>query len=310
MAAIILTFLFLSACSIARADPLYSLCSTTNFTANSTYQANLNGLLSSLVSDTQKDSGFYNVSYGKNSDKVSAIGFCRGDISEDACRSCITNATAELKQQCPNQKAGITWHDECTLRYSNRSLFGTMDSSPAIRFINNDNATNMNQFSQVVTTLLDGLRTPAASGGSLKYATGSTKISDSETVYGLMQCSPDISETECSDCLSTATGLFQQCCAGKLGGRTLTPSCNFRYENYLFYNETQSPSLSPAYSPSLPPVYSPMLPPVSPPSVSFVPTLPGPISSPAPLSNTAIKNGKTEISIQILVLLAASLVCL
>ncbi|KAI4298608.1 hypothetical protein L6164_032145 [Bauhinia variegata] len=56
-----------------------------NYTANSTYQTNLNTLLSNLSSNTQTDYGFYNFSLGENSDQVNATGLCSGDIKPDVC---------------------------------------------------------------------------------------------------------------------------------------------------------------------------------------------------------------------------------
>lgn len=61
------------------------------FTANRTYHTNLNTLLSNLTSNKGIDYGFYNLSYGKNTDKVYAIGLCRGDVKPDECRSCLNN---------------------------------------------------------------------------------------------------------------------------------------------------------------------------------------------------------------------------
>ncbi|GKV47733.1 hypothetical protein SLEP1_g54603 [Rubroshorea leprosula] len=298
----IFTYLFISAFTTARSDELFHYCApNASFVKNGTYQANLNHLLSNLSSDIQKGSGFYNVSYGQNNNKVNAIALCRGDVGAEICRSCITNSTKELKKECPTQKAAIVWHDECMLRYSNRSIFGKMRTEPYECMANNENASDTNQFYQGVTTLLDDLRSRAASGGTrLKFAIGLGNVSHSVTVYALVQCTPDLSKAECSNCLSNVTALIPQCSQGRKGGRILTPSCNFRYEQYLFYNTTANvkpisislppaspPSISPAPSislapaspPSLAPASSPSLSPPSPPS----PPLP-PATSPAPAS--------------------------
>jgi len=66
---------------------------------------------SSLYSNTEIDYGFYNSSYGQNSDKVYAIGFCRGDVhvNLDDCRGCLNITTSLLKKHCPNQKETIGW---------------------------------------------------------------------------------------------------------------------------------------------------------------------------------------------------------
>jgi hypothetical protein len=132
---------FLSAISLLTAqavaqtaDFLYHFClnDNGNYTGNSTYERNLNHLLSSLSSNTEIDYCLYKYSScGQNSDQVFAIGLCRGDVDPDVCRSCLDNATSLLKQLCPNQKEAIGWFDYCMLRYSNRYILGLEESSPA-----------------------------------------------------------------------------------------------------------------------------------------------------------------------------------
>ena len=51
----------------------------------------------------------------------------------------------------------------------------------------------------------------------------------------LVQCTPGLSQTSCSDCLLSAFGQIPLCCDGKQGGRVIAPSCNFRYEEYPFF---------------------------------------------------------------------------
>ena len=71
-----------------------------------------------------------------------------------------------------------------------------------------------------------------------------------------MQCSPDLSEMDCSNCLVVAQEYIQGCCSGNSGLRILAPSCNLRIETDQFYDSTlvqSPPSLSPPPPPPLPP---------------------------------------------------------
>ncbi|XP_015574234.1 cysteine-rich receptor-like protein kinase 29 [Ricinus communis] len=221
-----------------------------NYTTNSTYQRNLNNLLSQfLVSNTQIDYGFYNLSVGQAPDQVNALALCKGDVSLDECRGCIRNSTREITQHCPNQKEVLGFYDSCMFRYSNRSIFGVMETQPTIHMKNEENVTDVNQFNQALQTLLSRLRSKAAAGNSTrKFATGN-ESAGFETIFGLMQCTPDITEQDCNDCIVAATRDIPICCNGKLGGRVIKPSCNFRYENYRFYQPTSDDD---ATHPSLP----------------------------------------------------------
>ncbi|KAB1201234.1 Cysteine-rich receptor-like protein kinase 15 [Morella rubra] len=64
--------------AVAQTDFLREFClDKGSYTANSTYEANLNDLLSSLSFISYR---FYNSSYGEISDRAYAIGLCRGDV--------------------------------------------------------------------------------------------------------------------------------------------------------------------------------------------------------------------------------------
>ncbi|KAA8519981.1 hypothetical protein F0562_014237 [Nyssa sinensis] len=206
------------------------------------YQTNLNTLLSSLSSNIDRN-GFYSSSEGQGSDMVNGIALCRGDVELDICRSCVNDSTCRFSQLCPNNKQAIGWYDYCMLRYSNQSFLGTMDTGPALRMWNTNNISDVVQFNQNLRNLLDGLRGRAGSGGSLrKFATGNTSFTtatDLGTIYGLVQCTPDLSEQLCSNCLIGAMQEIGSCCVGYRGGRVIYPSCNLRFElDDPFYNET------------------------------------------------------------------------
>ncbi|KHN01548.1 hypothetical protein glysoja_037902 [Glycine soja] len=48
------------------------------------------------------------------------------------------------------EKEAIFYDDKCMLRYSNRSIFGLMEISPDSQQLNANNATDMDQFNQVL----------------------------------------------------------------------------------------------------------------------------------------------------------------
>nr|TKR98850.1 hypothetical protein D5086_0000198880 [Populus alba] len=237
--------ILLASLSIAQPDFLYQSCRNTenNYTANSTFQKNLDSLLSSLASNTQIDYGYYNFSAGQiGPDQVHAIALCRGDILLNECRGCVSNSVRKILQVCPNQKEAIGIYDFCILRYSNRSSFGVLDEEFIVYTWNTENASHVNLFSQALGNLTSRLRTAAASGTSLlKFATGN-QTAGIITIFGLVQCMPDLSAQDCDDCLA---GTFQQirsCCdgqiEGKIGGRIVRGSCYLRFETYPFYRVT------------------------------------------------------------------------
>jgi hypothetical protein len=232
-----------------------------NYTSNSTYGENLKSVLATMSSNTEIDYGFYNFSVGEYPDKVNAIALCRGDISPEECRSCVNATSHELLQiYCPNQKEAIRWPDKCMLRYSNRDIFGVMESQPPFIVYTIQNASDVEGFNQALRTLLDGLSRRASSGNSTrKLAAGSAPASASfQTIYALVQCTPDLEELECYYCLLTTIGLIK---AGMVGGRYGTPSCGLWYDISAFFDlkllEATPPPPSPVPPASPPPVLPP-----------------------------------------------------
>lgn len=175
---------------------LYAICSDGNtFPSNSTYGANRNSLLSSLSSHTEIDYGFYNFSAGQDTDKVNAIALCRGDVTLETCRTCVNDTSHQLAGICSNNTEAIAWYDNCTIRYSNRPIFGTLETDSRFSWWLVSNLSKPVQFNQVLTTLLTDLRIKAANGSSLlKLAIGEDASSD-QKVYGLVQCTPDLNHT-------------------------------------------------------------------------------------------------------------------
>ncbi|KAJ0837082.1 putative Gnk2-like domain-containing protein [Helianthus annuus] len=92
---------------------------------------------------------------------------------------------------------------------------------------------------------MDRLRIEAAAGGPLlKFATFNITGPDFSTIYGLVQCTPDLSEQVCSDCLEAAVNRIPNSSIdGTNGGRILQSTCNFRFEIYDFFNDQIIPSI-------------------------------------------------------------------
>ncbi|XLU81279.1 hypothetical protein S245_004699, partial [Arachis hypogaea] len=221
-----------------------------NYTTNSTYHTSLNTLMSNILNNNEIDYGFHNVSYSEYPNRVYAIGLCRGDIKLEQCRTCLNQSRANLMAVCPNRKVAIGWYNDelCMLRYSNRSIFDRMDNGLAYYKKSNKNATDLNVFNTKLNDLLNGLKRKASSGDSrLKYAVGNFSLPNFDDVYGLLQCTPDLSGKDCDNCIAQSIErISKDCCKDSMGGRIVRPSCFMRFEtSYQFYGPT-------AYMPPLP----------------------------------------------------------
>ncbi|XP_054776322.1 cysteine-rich receptor-like protein kinase 25 [Prosopis cineraria] len=225
------------------------VCSTNKtFTANSSFQSDLTTLLSSLASPNTANTEFYNTTVAAagasgGHDTVYGLFMCRGDVSLQVCHQCVVDATNRLPSECRFSKAAIIWYNECMLRYSNQSFFSAMATRPITGLYNTANMTDQASFMRLLYRVVNETADVAAKPGLGKknYATKEVNISESQTLYCLAQCTPDLSPEDCRMCLSDVIGNLDWCCEGKDGGRVLNPSCNVRYELYPFYGSGYQP---------------------------------------------------------------------
>ncbi|KAI9078165.1 hypothetical protein K1719_039864 [Acacia pycnantha] len=241
----------------AQQDFIYHLCnqSVGNYTSTSAYGTNLKALLSNLTSDPKIDYGYYSSSDGQNPNRVNALGLCRADVKPDSCRTCLNNASILLRNLCPNQKEAYGYNDGCILRYASRSMFGINQDPDSLSYMYMCNIYNVtdNKYSEVLNGLMQRLRRKAVTGDSRRKFAANRETILFQTIYGLVQCMPDLSEQDCDDCLEKAISSIPSLCNNRIGGRIIKLSCNIRYENYRFYDTAVVDSLSsppPASSPS------------------------------------------------------------
>lgn len=223
--------------------PIYSShCCTDSikYQPNSTFQTNLNLLLSSLSSNATKGNHFYKTRIGSDTpDEVKGLFLCRGDTLTAACYGCVAAAAKEIKRLCPVEKEAIIWYDTCMLRYSNQSLNNIV---PGVDLSNSKSvaSTEHDRFNELLAGLLNDLATKAANSGKEKFATGEVNFTSTVKLYGLVECTPELSLFDCNMCFSSAIASVPNCCDGKQGARVLLPGCNIRYELYQFYNSTET----------------------------------------------------------------------
>ncbi|KAJ0053161.1 hypothetical protein Pint_02079 [Pistacia integerrima] len=102
---------------------------------------------------------------------------CRGDISKEICQACANNVTKEIVQFCPNKKQASIGYDYCSLHYSDRSFFTTVNSYIRLHRYNPANVTDSVVFNRQLQNLVNSLSSNAASIPS-KFATGSINSTD------------------------------------------------------------------------------------------------------------------------------------
>ncbi|XP_076935118.1 cysteine-rich receptor-like protein kinase 26 [Bidens hawaiensis] len=129
--------------------------------------------------------GFYKSSVGKGNDVVNSIALCRGDVLKE--------------EYCPYNKEAAIYYDQCTLVYYNKFWRVNLETMT----MDKDNASHSDPFRETLRTLLDELIKNATSSGVdyiSMFSSGNKSMADATSIYGLLQCTPNLSEKDCSYC--------------------------------------------------------------------------------------------------------------
>ncbi|KAF2611594.1 hypothetical protein F2Q70_00009441 [Brassica cretica] len=138
-------------------------------------------------------------------DVARAIGICNRVLTRVDCLNCISQAAQNLTTTyCPAHREAYV--------HATKLL-----EAPNI---------------QLQSELLNRLRQSAAAGGSKrKYAQGDSPASSPYTTFfAAVQCTPDLSEKDCNDCLNYG---FRNAPKERVGIRWFCPSCSFQIESDL-----------------------------------------------------------------------------
>ncbi|XP_061354611.1 cysteine-rich receptor-like protein kinase 10 [Gastrolobium bilobum] len=213
------------------------------YTPNNSFHNNLKLLLGLLSSDTASEAGFYNTSTGEGPDQVYGQALCRGDITNSTvCKECIEKASQDIMNRCTSEDAMI-WYELCQVRYSFQMFISRMVYTGKYP-PHNDQEKNVSDpigFDKFLTFLMNNLSYEAAFNPAKNmFAAGEIDIPGTKTIYGLVQCTRDISETDCSSCLSSALMDLTACCSYREGGMIVSRTCNVRFESSEFFNTSSA----------------------------------------------------------------------
>ncbi|XP_024982403.1 cysteine-rich receptor-like protein kinase 10 [Cynara cardunculus var. scolymus] len=227
----------------------YCVLNATSHTSNSAYYSNLVQVLDSLASDkTVTDHQFLNKSAGNSPPDIAyGLYLCRADVLPDQCRNCLLKAREDINNSCPFSKAAVAWSDDCMLRYANDSMVSVMDSATFVSECNklniSDKASEQSQLWEAGMNLMGLLATRASNDIKNKlFAFDELTFDSNRSVYGYVQCTPDLLSSDCDRCLQESINRLPQYCYGRQGARVLTPSCNVRFEIYRFLTFTEDRS--------------------------------------------------------------------
>ena len=152
---------------------------------------------------------------------------CIPGTEQEVCSACIMSGSYALIENCLIHKEASFWQSNrtlCMIRYSHTSFIGSLELEPSIEVSNPmDLRMTATDFSRAWKGLtlrmgqaISSNKDTTWSGGRY-YAADVAALPDSQTLYGLMQCTPDLSKADCNLCLQESVNFYQQFFLGQQG---------------------------------------------------------------------------------------------
>ncbi|KAF0905217.1 hypothetical protein E2562_001006, partial [Oryza meyeriana var. granulata] len=247
---------------LAAAQP-WQLCGRGGtYTANSTYETNLQGLIMALQQNASTSPTlFASGALGTAPDTVYGIILCRGDVSSSDCYDCGTRAGQDVGQVCNRTRDAILVYNQCYTRISDRDFLASTNNSGQAPLMNSDNITSADiaGYDRAVTGLLNATLLYAVENTTRLFATGQRVGTHPgfPNIYSAAQCTPDLSPALCRSCLEDLVGRWWKTFPlTTVGARIVGTRCNLRSEvtQDKFYTgapmlKLWADELSPASSP-------------------------------------------------------------
>jgi len=242
-----IVFIFiLSLNHVSGEDPIDIYCPSSSefplYNLNSSFHDNLKLVLGLLSSTNASKAGFYNTFIGEEPNKVYGQSLCRGDITNSTvCKECVEKASQDIMNRCRSENAMI-WYNLCQVRYSFQSFDVVAYTGKYPK--QNDEEKNVSdpvRFREYLSFLMNNLSAEAAFNPVKNmFAAGEIDYPGKNTIYGLVQCTRDMSPTGCSSCLSSAFTEITTCCSYREGGIILSRTCNMRFQLSQFFNASSA----------------------------------------------------------------------
>ena len=118
-----------------------------------------------------------------------------------------------IRDACPNQTVAQVWYTSCMVRYSRINFINQSDSSIAFMLYNPIDAPDPEEYDRKVKILMQNL-SYAAGVSNIRSAVAKTSFG-TRNIYGYVDCTRDISGSDCTTCLLDAAYAIPSCCSGK-----------------------------------------------------------------------------------------------
>lgn len=233
------------------------------YETGTTFESNLLHLLSSLSTNALINGAFYSDSFGNSPNTVYGLIMCFADSPLEDCIDCLQHSTSDATLTCSGSKTATVLYDSCVLSYSSKDFLSVADPYDPDFSLDGDIWDDEDSKNTVMQEL-ENLSAKAPYASEL-FSFSNEVVRRGTNVSVLVQCTKDLSPTECGNCISyTMPYVYLYSLNYSFSGvRIIARNCYVRYSSDSFTVNSFPKSLVP--SPNDP--QSPPMPPRSPPTV-------------------------------------------
>ncbi|GAB4857094.1 hypothetical protein Ancab_015005 [Ancistrocladus abbreviatus] len=207
---------------------IYAGCAPEKYQPNSPFESNLNSFYSSVIkSASQSSYNSFATGNGTSTPQDAVIyGLyqCRGDLKASDCANCIQSSVSQVGLVCPYSSGASFQLDGCSVRYEHVDFLGKLDTSVMYK-----------KCSKSITSDVEFFRRRDDVLAGLQAATG-FRVSTSGLVQGFSQCMGDLSQGDCSSCLSQAVSQLKNLCGSAAAAQVFLGKCYAQYWAAGYYD--------------------------------------------------------------------------
>ncbi|XP_050365243.1 plasmodesmata-located protein 1-like [Argentina anserina] len=204
---------------------VYKGCANQKFQdSTGAYTQNLKTLFSSLVSSAQQQKTFFTTTSGDSPNAIMGLYQCRGDLSPADCSTCVSKLPSLTQKLCGEAIAARVHLSGCYLRYEISGLKQVSGTQLLYKICKSSKAGGSGEFEEKRDSAFEKLESGIK---STTFYTGSY-----ESVYVLGQCEGDLSNSDCGDCIKSASEKANTECGDSASGQIYQHKC---YINYSYY---------------------------------------------------------------------------
>ncbi|KAF0905216.1 hypothetical protein E2562_001005 [Oryza meyeriana var. granulata] len=189
---------------LATAQPWPTCGTGGNYTAGSTYESNLQSLVTTLRANASSSPTLFASGVrGTAPNAVYGLLLCHGDVSPSDCFDCGTRVDEDVGKVCNRTKDAALVYNQCYSPFSDKGDFlaATNNSGEFSLLISGTNmiSSDVAGYDRAVTELLNATVRYAMDNSTRLFATGHGVGTDPgfRNIYSMAQCSPDLSPALC-----------------------------------------------------------------------------------------------------------------